>query len=1017
MLIPTVDLKEVGGRVARVTPEHISVIQKKVLPLELVGESKETNEGKARRPNLLAESLNYLSATIPMMADESKHCTSFWNKKEGWATEVISQHPVRDLKFVNFASNTGASATDYDIKVWTVKDPSSSEKNKKLIYEELIQFNLDPVMENPIRSFCFFIDAHIQAPNIFLLCRCDAVMLRTAMHFRLYNNQTISLPVADTTVVRSFGQANGLSADRSKRNESDDHGAPHGAACAISENGIFAFQVDTFEIIATSGSNSATPRWACCQNEPVKNLIFLPTVDRMGNIDSSFSDAIFSHRAGSPITHFAMLLAVSQQSVTEWKLSGISEALPGRRFVFGKSPLVSVVFSGSALAVFNDNKEVALLTCRDLSEPGTGLSVSLYALPVQVPSFSQMCFSRSKRQGQWLFWSAEALSCSFWGWSTADTNDANPVALTDTSVSGKVLPLASSPFDPPLHGSNKDSSGILIDPAILSIRGTPSALSTTGSKGQLPIAGKVGVAKPLHSALQGGDDNAKPVGLKEPEFQDTEGNGGHTNPFIPTSTSPKLTSAPMGASDAMPFTLSEGGKKTLPLSGNKVVLPTFCGSRSVAGGVGGALAPSILLTVADQGKAEVNKWLAEIDSVVQNINESKSSAVKEIDVGSARLISLSLEALMTVLEEHVKTQLLSYETSVSNGLVGNPSERNRDEKMKINGIKSFREENEALMTKEVWQNLEASGVQIIDGLVAGVSNTCKKDMIITVLQEFKGTLRDSQRGFIQKRFDELMKEPASLFIQRLTKSFAELHGNITGDVKRFTASYRSLKKENEELRQCISRLMSPRVLDELEQLRAEVVNLRETVAALCARNAIPGNPKDGNEPSLLSTVMHYVRAQNNLAGGLQYLVASQNPLLAVAFLKELSPAENDALIEIPEEIVPVEIWAAFVTQLSKACVLFAQEPLSAQSVLSSSDPKEVNTCVRGVMTNIVDIMTAQPALLGAPGSSPGGKEQKEKTALRRMQEALNELVQTMESNCGNDTSLQNILQDLKVSLR
>lgn len=1011
-MVSRLSLQATGSGSARVEPVGICFHQQFPIASLLPSEGVDVN-GELIQTQILAESLNHVALTIPSKAVSSQYQLIFWEKKEMLSTILTSEQPLRAVKFVNYASNTGASATDYEVTVWTVKKNAPFETSTGLVAEVLIKLNLDPALKSPISNLSFFLDASIQAPNIFLLCHFDALIASTATHIQLYDNRTVFLGMSDTTTIRSFGPANGVNTNGNNKKGSDRIGAPYGAACDISENGNFAFQVDAYDIIVTTGANSATPKWTCCDYEPVMNLLFLPSEGYQGTGGNNYSSGNpGANHSPTTVLQLVTLLAASQRAVTEWKISGVSDPQPVRQLTFGNAALVSVISSGTTLAVFNAEGQVALVNHVNSSDPN-GTSVSLYKLPIQVPSLPRMSFFCSKRQRFCIIHVADHTGSRSLGWSTASDGSDTKLAtgLTESAGGSRVVPPAlssdpSSLLSSGARNSNFLGSGAATNSGVLSTAGPGTAGSPSAS---VPLTGMM---KPVRSHLNGVEDMILASGLRESQRQSTEGSHSVPNP----TSAANITGGTTGSGEHLSQSLSGTDRNSFTSNDNKAVLPTFCGSKQPYG-VGAGQGSSILSQVAEQGRSELKKAFSSIENQVQKINDGIHGTAKDLQLANVRLISLSLEAQMAVLEEYVKSQLPSGK-SMNAAFRGNSGSTNND-RTGDGTVKTFRRENEILHRRAIATELAKGCQKIVDGVDAATSTVLEKDLIALVMLELKDCFRDSQRQFIQKRLNELISEPSKLIVDRMRNSFSQLLIYIRGELARSHAAFASLKQQNEQLRQCIDRLTAPSNLKALEELRAEVAQLRETVAALRASrgNGASENAKKGNAPSVLETVVYLIRVQRNLAAGLQHLIAAENPFLAVALLQELTPAENDSFIETPEEVIPLEDWAAFVTLLSKACCILIQDPRGGMGMVTIEDD-DTTKLVLTLIGTILNLMTAQSGLaesLGVPSTEHNAPLAK--GALRKMQEVLQELQRTVMNKYGNDSSFDIVMRDLNVILR
>lgn len=840
-------------------------------------------DNESAEPRLLAESMDYVAicwkSTQLLLLE----------KKSANTTTLQCKETIRVVSFVNHSSNTGAVATDNELQVWTVKEALTTSG---LVCQVMIRFTLPSIPNSAICNLSFFIEASLNAPNIFLLCQHEAMIVPTAQRIKEHTGQQLAtLSASDTTSIRKFQSP-----------------VPRGAACAISENGFFAFQVDTCNVVASTGSNNSTPKWACCKEEPVVNLVFVPSDSTGAGCVGSSSLTVAGDEGP------AILLASSARMIFEWRLSGTSEPTLTRKMVFGTSPLVAIMASGPTLAVFNANGQLALVDNLHRGD-GAGMSVSLYVLPKQVPALPRIAFHRSKQHQQCVLHVLGDTSVECFQWSSG------------------------SDFSSSLFRFNNTNS----------ITSTTTTTSSSGTRAMvLPSIAEIMMATSQRQEEKKQMDQENQLGASGPP-------GYHH--------------------------YHQGGKAPTAMKAGMISAQ--------------ADAPHPLTAIAAQGKTMLKEALEPIQTKLQNISEIQDLTIrKQLEDGSKRLISLSLEAQMAELQEYVKTLNKAGPPpgSMAAQLLGDPHRQ----------VNDVQRTNELAFQNYLLSLLKNGCTEIVHGINDGASSALQKDVLRITQASIKSSLRNSQRAIMQRRMDDILSTSTTGVVNRLQKSFSQLKEDVAAEVDRSRNELHALRMENTELRKIISRFMSVRITEEVEALRREVQQLKDTIANLNggAGMGVSGGflPPSLNAPSLLDAALLHIR-EGNAVQGLQHLLSAQDPLLALSLLQQLSTTEFSSLLDNPGGAISLEIWAGLVIQLSKAGTV-----LSTTGAGKSSD--EAATLVELVAEGIRDILTEQDNVMNSSSN-----------VIRQMQEALAGMLNAMEQRYNQSNQFRSLIRDLKLFIR
>lgn len=927
---------------------------------------------------LLAESENFRAVTLPVSSSsdilspnsssasgaggKSKlvvlpHCELLlMEKSRQLMTTLKCGGPIRAVSFVNYTSNTGASASDYQVDVWTVKEGREGAGGPgKLVCEVMVRLEIAP-RGNPVSNLSFFIDQGCNAPNAFLLCRYEALIIPTASHIKSYSGSCVSLDLnRDAKVIRRFSDNNSNNAD----NNNNYTGAPYGGACAISDNGLFAFQVDLSTISVCTVTNSTMPTWVPSREEPVLGLAFVP------------SAAAATPSSGN--TKAALLLATSVTGVFEWHLSGNTEPRLLRKYVFGNSQLVNALVSGTTIAVFNNQKQMAVwdyTTCSPGQHEDSPVgSVIIHPLAKQVPSSSRMVFF-CRQGGCILHFIAQDGVMSF-QWST-------PVGGPNEELSSAAAHPGQFVLPSPDHHPHKAAAG-----PTTTITSSSSSNNNNTSNSNTANSGDSSISKSLQSTML-------------------------TN----------LLNASKQRSEDAAKNKKNATQPTYFAGGGPVVMKSISNSALPAADVGP------LATILAQSKAVLSDTLQPIQNKLSNITEIENLTRKTLEDGSKRLISLSLEAQMAELQEYLKTLRRAGGAAPVNvapagsmaALLGA-----RGSNPAANAAASVQRENDRAFTSYFLSLLQQTTREIITGIDKGAESVCVRELPRIAEMGTKSVMRQTQRDYIQKRFDELTNSAAAGMVDHVKKALGQLREELRQDADRAAASMEALRRENEDLKHIIRTLTLPGVLDELENMRFEIQQLRGAIQKLQERGVAGGNSRaaagSGGNPSrsLLDTSLDLIR-NGLVASGLHHLVVSSDPIVAVQCLLQLSPQELTAVWESKE--VAVELWMQLVALLAKGgSAIVSKEGGNLRATVVGL-PGDAGEVLNKLMELIEDILTEQGDALESARTSMSISV---KTALRTMEELVRCFADAVSLVAGGSDSpsleLKENVKSLKVLIR
>lgn len=414
--------------------------------------------------------------------------------------------------------------------------------------------------------------------------------------------------------------------------------------------------------------------------------------------------------------------------------------------------------------------------------------------------------------------------------------------------------------------------------------------------------------------------------------------------------------------------------------------------------------PHYYSSLVDQGQSTLKKSVDVFKSKVYTINTIQGLIQKRLEEDSKKLISLALEAQMSQLEEYVE--------SLGLRAGGAPS-------------RSTESSRQASQTDIAFNNLclemlRRSCSEVGEGITSGAALGCKSVIEEMLKQPGSSLLHGASGGRSVQQLSgssqihsmgETMVSEMNRFIE---EKLNDVRMRGKEELSREREACNTLREENEQLKEIIRRLTSSRVVAEMESLRAEVQQIRAAMANKSSQGSATGSDlleAPTTEVLLRNAVMHH--RGGNAAASLQQLSMSQEPLMGLLFLRELSHEEISNLVEFPKEQVPVELWAAFITVLSKSALLIVRSP---EHVLSAGFKESLPSLLESLLECIQDILTEQDILSTNQRDSFGEKE-----ATRAMREKVQELLDASESLPNHfhqeKGGLRLALANLKVSIR
>eukprot|EP00796_Vickermania_ingenoplastis_P008976 gene8976-6299_t len=937
---PLVDLQLVGRNVTAQTVDLTVHPLPQLLPAPRNGEAQQ---------RLLAETLHYIAVSLgpdtavggQQPSHPGEHRLLLLEKARQLTTyHYCGPRPIRAVSFVNFISNTGASATDYEVDIWTVKDAAGGGPDSpRLACEVIVKLSLTP-SPNPICNVAFFIDSAVEAPNLFLLRRHDASLVLSAAHIKSNSGTCMKLDSNyDVKRIRYFGP------NPSDNPNSNDDGATAAAttgssrACAISATGFFAFQVDATSGIVCTSANPSTPRWSCCRGEVVRDLLFVPSPGGTGP---------------------TVLLAASENNVFEWRLSATSEPHLHRQFTFGSHMITGVDVSTGVVAIFNNKKQVALIenisgrpgSNHSSHRAGAGagpsqeLVVTLYNLPQQLPSFHRISFHRTKHGCNVYAATDVLLECVQWPHAPAQAQAPVPASASapapQEAGGSSVLANFFHSTGAAQISSNNSTNGKTSTGGTTITTTSSSTASAGGSRPGLPsIANMMSETKQRREELSA---------LQQIQPQ----------PQHPVA----MKAAAAAAAHVMNLTLPQ---------------------QVEMGELSAAAARSRLL-VREGFEPLLNK--------VQNIVDIQDLTKKQLEEGSKKLISLSLEAQMAELQEFARQEMKRHGGgavgSSSTGATAGSMAAMLGARIAPGGPTETQRANDDAFRSYLLSSILSSTSEIITGIDDGIQTVLSRQMQRIADEGIKKALRQNQRAAIQRRLDELLESSSSSVQIRLRKSLDQLKEDVRAESERGRSAFQALQRENEDLRRIILRLTSNGSFEELESLRREIHTLKRTVETLQASGGVAGClPPQRNAPSVLDTALQLFREQENTVAALQHLVTAADPLLATEFMVQLSPEEFDTLVV---SSAPVELWSTFVRQLSRAGLAMLHN-------VNATAPSQVQQGMKQVLDTIEAIFTEQSSVTDVVTSKSSPSVA---TAKKDMRDTLLAFLHRVEECCTND---------------
>lgn len=805
---------------------------------------------------------------VPRVFADSQHYITYTTKK-GNSLRVVKRlnlargtvrghtTPIHSVRFVNYRSNVAASASKGEFFVWVVTDSGEGGAGRPSADAELtinMYFRLsDPVT---ISCFSFFINAENKRPDVLVLHDQQASILDSSALIALYRDTPLTATLKqNSTALRKL--ASNVTAN---------------TLCSVGSGGWFAFTTDSNMVAACTLQNRNTPPWSCCEGAPVHSLHLLDT----------------------PHAEKTTLVASCSRVVYQWSLSGASEPTLLRKFAVDGT-IVSLEGSRDSFAVFNDKRKLAVVRIQSPKE----FTCTRYTLPWQVRRRGT-CFNcvggesyiMADNDDRLTVMQLKANASSGAGKRESPLNTRRSPAGAAKPASNVLAPTTGTKIKS--NSSTQPTGSIIANLVnrlgICSVGMAPPASSNTSSPatatatGSAPDVTSASANATQRGALHGYSNQPVTAGLG------SGGGAGASKVFTPALSKSLAASAGRGHGSSSISPAS--AQLSAAVNANNLTHS----SRPALHNASLPQAPTdgVLATVLQQTEDEVHQELERLDSVMKNTLQVLQLTPDTIHRAHEQLLSLSLEAQMTELQQQQERQK---NASLSNSAGFTPFE-----------------------TCVLLSILDPLSQSIANGLTRGVEDAMMANLEHGVRHALVNRARTTQKSAMKARLDEVLKESSSQFLAQVEQTvrnvveneLAEVFGDINGLLT-------ALENDNVRLQRELEAIMASDVITEMKKTREELESLREAVAnqqlAIGTGSELVSRP---SPETVLSTTTELIQ-QQQYRQGLEYIIMAEQPQLVLQLfiaLKKKTENVYSALIEDPA--TPNDVWLRVIVQITGA---------------------------------------------------------------------------------------------------
>lgn len=330
------------------------------------------------------------------------------------------------------------------------------------------------------------------------------------------------------------------------------------------------------------------------------------------------------------------------------------------------------------------------------------------------------------------------------------------------------------------------------------------------------------------------------------------------------------------------------------------------------------------LEIAQSELAEVRQRL---DSAVQNTAQILQLVPQMVRRDHSSLLTLSLEAQMTELQNAAKAGELGIAGGAAAGATG------------------F--ESQLLATL-----MDDTAKRLVEGLVPGIRDAILSELEPSLRSAVVNHLKKSQKDVFKSRVDAMMKNVASEFVaalDRKQKVYEKQFENYGKEVRRVTeGALQKLLVHVNALEDQLLAITSSGILDEVKALRSEVKSLRQDAAANVA-------PETSLSPVTIVATAKAMIESREAERGLEYVVRINSTEVTYSLLEEIN--KEDALKDIALQVTNDRLWGEILLHLASV-TKSSQLPTALQWV------KEIVTDHENVLKASVAVRKALSTFIG-----------------------------------------------------
>eukprot|EP00331_Platyophrya_macrostoma_P030805 CAMPEP_0176456940 /NCGR_PEP_ID=MMETSP0127-20121128/31609_1 /TAXON_ID=938130 /ORGANISM="Platyophrya macrostoma, Strain WH" /LENGTH=791 /DNA_ID=CAMNT_0017847039 /DNA_START=6 /DNA_END=2381 /DNA_ORIENTATION=- len=278
-----------------------------------------------------------------------------------------------------------------------------------------------------------------------------------------------------------------------------------------------------------------------------------------------------------------------------------------------------------------------------------------------------------------------------------------------------------------------------------------------------------------------------------------------------------------------------------------------------------------------------NQTKQSLSSVIDNTFGVLQIGPQVLKRDHSNLVTLSLEAQMTELQNIVKSGEISIGGGASSSQSGS-------------GSNGFESQLLSTMTEDIAKRLA-------EGIVPGLREALLSDLEPQMRTAVANMLKKSQKDTFKTRVDAVLKNIASEFVAELERKQANYQKQFVDygkEVRKASeTSMQRLLQQLDATERELQSIQSSGILEELRALRQEVKDLRE-IAAQAGQRTLASS--ELSPATAIETAKQFIQS-NEVQHGLSYIVRMNRPETTIALFEELKSMADvhDALLEMKND--------------------------------------------------------------------------------------------------------------------